>query len=651
MDQLTEEKAKGIVKNNLQDFMHSEMGADFNRAGFTNCINPEHPDHNPSMNIYTDKEGHHRAKCHSCGANYDIFDAVAIQYGLSTGEAFRKTYEIYGLNVKNAQEYQNHTKTEQNTDTSIHTTAYTQEESQKVQEYIELCHSRIQEIDYPQQRGLSDDIIKRARLGYDPQFSTGTNGDTWEALIIPTKDNSYVARNINPDASLKNRYRKIGGIGFFGLLSIQYTNTPLYVVEGELDVLSIMEAGGFAIGLGSIANANSFIKTMKDFKPDNSFIIALDNDDRGISTAKTIEKGLREANIPAYTINPYGEYKDANDMLMNDRDALESFISKSHEAKNLEELVKELKRKEYEKNNTASYLQDFINGIAESASTEAISTGFNSLDKRLDGGLYESLYTVGAVSSLGKTTFITQITDQIAEAGGDVLIFSLEMARNELMAKTISRHTLRETLMSGGDTRNAKTARGITTGSRWEKYSPAEVQLINKSIEEYGKYANNIYVKEGLGDITAKDIRQQVEEHVSLTGKRPVVVVDYLQILSPHDPRMPEKWNTDKAVMELKRISRDYKIPVIAISSFNRENYENAVTMKAFKESGGIEYSADVVIGLQFKGAGGTNFHTQNARKKTPREIQLVILKNRHGEIGDPIDYEYYPMFNYFKEA
>jgi replicative DNA helicase len=225
------------------------------------------------------------------------------------------------------------------------------------------------------------------------------------------------------------------------------------------------------------------------------------------------------------------------------------------------------------------------------------------------------------------------------------------MARNELMAKTISRHTLRETLMSGGDTRNAKTARGITTGSRWEKYSPAEVQLINKSIEEYGKYANNIYVKEGLGDITAKDIRQQVEEHVSLTGKRPVVVVDYLQILSPHDPRMPEKWNTDKAVMELKRISRDYKIPVIAISSFNRENYENAVTMKAFKESGGIEYSADVVIGLQFKGAGGTSFNTQNARKKTPREIQLVILKNRHGEIGDPIEYEYYPMFNYFKEA
>jgi replicative DNA helicase len=62
----------------------------------------------------------------------------------------------------------------------------------------------------------------------------------------------------------------------------------------------------------------------------------------------------------------------------------------------------------------------------------------------LDDGLYEGLYIVGAMSSLGKTTFVTQIGDQIANNGTDVLIFSLEMSRYELMAKSISRLTLTE---------------------------------------------------------------------------------------------------------------------------------------------------------------------------------------------------------------
>lgn len=56
---------------------------------------------------------------------------------------------------------------------------------------------------------------------------------------------------------------------------------------------------------------------------------------------------------------------------------------------------------------------------------------------------------MGAISSLGKTTLILQIADQIAQNGKDVLIFSLEMAKAELMAKSISRHTLQQVLNDG----------------------------------------------------------------------------------------------------------------------------------------------------------------------------------------------------------
>jgi replicative DNA helicase len=105
---------------------------------------------------------------------------------------------------------------------------------------------------------------------------------------------------------------------------------------------------------------------------------------------------------------------------------------------------------------------------------------------------------------------------------------------------------------------------------------------------------------------------------------------------------MTDKQNTDKAVLELKRISRDYKTPIIAISSFNRNHYQKEVTMEAFKESGAIEYSSDVLIGLQLK--------SEN-EESTDREVELVILKNRNGKRGSKLTYTYSPRFNYFKES
>ena len=142
----------------------------------------------------------------------------------------------------------------------------------------------------------------------------------------------------------------------------------------------------------------------------------------------------------------------------------------------------------------------------------------------------------------------------------------------------------------------------------------------------------------------------QVEEHISCTGRKPVVIIDYLQILAPHNERSTDKQNTDHAVLQLKRLSRDFKLPVIAISSFNRENYVSRVSMQAFKESGAIEYSTDVLIGLQLKGAGEKGFDIDDAKSKNPREIEAVILKNRSGATGGKISFRYYTMFNFFQE-
>ena len=174
--------------------------------------------------------------------------------------------------------------------------------------------------------------------------------------------------------------------------------------------------------------------------------------------------------------------------------------------------------------------------------------------------------------------------------------------------------------------------------------------MIKKAGENYSQYCKNIYIVEGTGLIGVKKIRSDVEKHIKYTGKVPVVIIDYLQILYPVDERFTEKQNTDRSVIELKRISRDFKTPLIVISSFNRENYKSIVSMQSFKESGAIEHSSDVLIGLQLKGTGRDSFDVNEAKSRNPREIELVVLKNRNGRTGVKMEFDYYAMYNYFKE-
>jgi replicative DNA helicase len=221
------------------------------------------------------------------------------------------------------------------------------------------------------------------------------------------------------------------------------------------------------------------------------------------------------------------------------------------------------------------------------------------------------------------------------------------MSKAELIAKSLSR----ETLDISKNKREAKTVRGITDGARYDKYTKQEIEVLQNAITAYQSYAKNIYMIEGIGDVTTEKIRERIQKHINTTKKIPIVIIDYLQIIASLDSRLSDKQATDKAVLELKRISRDYKLTVIAISSFNRANYSEAVTMQAFKESGAIEYSSDVLIGLQAKGAGTKDFDIDSEKNRDPRTIELKILKNRNGRTGATIDFFYYPLFNQFEEA
>lgn len=639
-------RAREELKPRLKDYVESITGRSKGENMYICPICGSGTGKNHTGAFSIDKKKPTRWKCFSCGNGGDIFDLIGAVENITEPLAqLQRAGELFGIEITGGVA-QNQPKTERGTDMNIHTDTYTQTDTENdYMSYYRECQNRLEEENYFTERGISQEVVNRFWLGYDPNFTQYTYGTPWKAVIIPTSRYSYVARNTDPNTG--DRYRKVGSTVPFNYKALANAKKPIFITEGEIDALSIIEVGGEAVGLGSATNIDNFIKYVKQCKPAHPFILALDNDEAGRDATKKLAKALEELGVSFYRVDLYSGLKDANMALMNDRKSLTQAVA---QAEHVEEEALEAEREEYRKASSYNHLQEFINGIAEGVNTPATPTGFDALDYVLDGGLYEGLYILGAITSLGKTTFALQIADQIADSGRDVLIFSLEMARAELMSKSISRLTLLDVLENNGDIRNAKTNRGITAGARYEHYSQEERELIQRAITAYGEYAPQIYIHEGMGNIDTEYIRKTVEKHKYYTGQTPVVLVDYVQILAPYDVRATDKQNMDKSILELKRISRDYKIPVIGISSFNRDNYNNEVAFNAFKESGAIEYGSDVLIGLQLKGAGSKDFNSTEAKKKNPREIELVVLKNRNGKTGNRIEYEYYPMFNYFKE-
>lgn len=604
-----------------------------------------------------------RWKCFACNQGGDIFDLIGKHENLPDLPTQMKIVsERFGVPLDDAGEYQNRAKSGQHTHTSMQANTYTQKQVDFSGFFAE-AHANLGLTNYPQMRGLSMEVLRRFNVGYVAEWrhpSAPATVQPTPRLIIPTSRYSYLARDTRsdiPEEQKQYKQQKAGSAHIFNLSALKEATTPVFIVEGEIDAMSIIEAGGEAVALGSVSMINAFLKAVITDKPAQPLIVALDNDGSGKKAENDLKEGLEKAGIAFYGYNPALVWKDANEALQHDREAFCSFVARATEyvQEEAERKVREAREK-YLQTSAAHHLQDFQNGIKASVASRAVSTGFFYLDRALgdtystSSGLYEGLYIVGAISSLGKTTLIMQISDQIAQSGQDVLIFSLEMARSEIMAKSISRHTFQLATARGVDTSVAKTARGITCGDRYSSYSQLEHALIKDAMTAYSSYAGHVFILEGVGDIGAEQVRNAVAEHVRQTGTAPVVVVDYLQIMAPADPRMTDKQNTDKAVMELKRISRDYKVPVIAISSLNRQSYSKKISMEAFKESGAIEYSSDVLIGLQLKGVGASNFDVDAAKSKNPREIELVILKNRNGQTGSTVAYNFYPMFNFFRE-
>lgn len=435
--------------------------------------------------------------------------------------------------------------------------------------YYEKCRADLQNTSYWAERGLSLETCQKHWIGYDPQK---------KGLVIPNTKSSYLVRYVEKGTDEKGKVWNPPGIAvqLFNEKALYEKDRPVFIVEGAIDALSIEEAGGSAVALNSTSNTRLLLEAVEKIKPKTLLIIAMDNDSAGRQTSDRLKTALDEKGINSLVYNIYGEHcKDANEMLVKYRHLLADEVGRS---------LDDWQKMKLWRSSNAGKLSEIFEQYA--AEKEHYPTGFSDLDSILDGGLFPGLYIMGAISSLGKTTFLVQLADNLAKSGQHVLYFSLEMSTKELVAKSLSRISAEEIEDIPDSGYYPLTTRKIL--SKFSRMKPKEREILEGIRPIYEDFAGNIFVYARVGDITISQIEEITAAHIRETGKRPVVMIDYLQILKPVLDRATDKQETDNAVKRLKLLAESQDVPVVAISSFNRQNYLEPVNMSAFKESGRI---------------------------------------------------------------
>jgi len=610
-----------------------------------------HLDRDPSMGFDPRRNKVH---CFACGADYDLFDLLTLDNSLSSPlEALSLASKRYGNG--SAAQAAGSGGGPRSADRPAKRAAPASEgrgevppavSGEEPPSYLDDCFSHRTETDYFAQRGLSDATVTRFRLGYDPQR---------DCVVLPCEGGRFIRRSVGEKRYLNEKGRPSplfqpelltaspqsppspGSAG--GEPSPAGAAAPVFLLEGTFDALSAQELGYRACALNGSGNREKAAALLRQLPKPAPILLLTDNDAAGDAWARA----LTDEFPWLYRCPPVPVGKDLNEYLCADREGAARFLAscvadwEAHQPP------------PYTESSAAGQMEAFLAYIEKQAARPALKTGFPKLDQALDGGLYDGLYVIGAVSSLGKTAFCMQMADQLAMEGRDVLIFSLEMMPWELMARSISRESFQ--LDTSARRRMAKTARGVLDGRRYPNYTDQESAHLETARAKYASYAGHLYFREGDHETGLDYIQKEVARHIAETGVKPVVLIDYLQIIAPVDVHFTDKQNLDRIVCALKKLSRQYELTIFAISSFNRENYNLEVSMNAFKESGGIDYSADVLLGLQARGAGKPGFSIDEEKRKDPRELELKILKNRSAALGAPIPLRYYPAFSCFEEG
>ncbi len=298
----------------------------------------------------------------------------------------------------------------------------------------------------------------------------------------------------------------------------------------------------------------------------------------------------------------------------------------------------------------ASSFDEFMEKIRTKA-YEPLKTGIPEFDELLGGGVMkQSLVILSASPATGKTTLAQQIFETMARNGTDVVFLNLEMSKEQLLARSLSRIVSR----NGGSV----SASEVLQGYQW---SDTQKKHVLKAAEEYKRYiaphlCYNPYDCTADLDAIMESLSISADSAIQDGKSAPVVVLDYLHLVTSGSGD-DQVGTIKKTVKALKDYAIQYDTFVFAISATNRtSNADGVISLNSGRDSSALEYTADVALSLNyaalhnkyklsFVDSNGSAHrdevadardpdHMEYLQRQKPRKMVVQVLKNRLSEPG-----------------
>ena len=587
---MTRDQAKEEIRANISCLDYLEKSKHGNYCClFCNSGKGEHK--TGAVKYYPDTNTFY---CHQCQKSGDVIDLYQQTTGKDYNEALSLLAESLNITIDGQEERIEtaHKEEKQETPRADFTA------------YYKACRARLTDpaaVEYLQSRGISTETAAKYWVGFDaaadPASAPGAMGNEYKPhptprLIIPTNKAHYVGRRIDGVKDFDKVNAKGSTPGIFNE-KVLYTQEvqEVFVCEGAFDALSLLEIGKNAIALNSAGNYDKLVDIVREKSGKikaTAFVLCSDND-ANQNTAEQIkgefaelEKKLKTlTDIPILSADINGIYKDANEHLTKDR---ASFIA----------TVGKVSQDCRPKTTGAGMLDVFLSNI-QTRDYEPIKTGINALDFALKGGFTrKTLVMFGAAPGMGKTALAQWVFENMAAAGNDVLYINLEMARDQLLARSISRLAWK---YEHADI----SALDVLRGYAW---TDEQRQTIEKTATRYKEEiaGHFIYNPDGISNEINSILAamQREADRLQKVGRpAPLVCIDYLQLIDTQNRDATE--GMKNVIKALKDFAINNNTVVFVIMANNRtSNKAGAADMDSGRDTSAIEYTGDLMLGLVY---------------------------------------------------
>jgi replicative DNA helicase len=599
----------------------------------------------------------------SCGAGGYIFDLIGIVEGISdTAEQFKRAAELYGISNTNAQGGGKAGTKKQAPPPTPAADLNAQDEQNEPPEGVRLP-------DKAEINRLIDSVVigeysKKTVYNYETYIKVRFENPEDKAKTFRqfTIEGGQLKTSIG---DIKRHLYKPENI-----TAARDNAQPLYIVEGEKDVETLEKIGLYATTSGSSNDKAVYTyNSTKELLRGLNVIVLLDNDAPGLKIAQEIERELKGVcNMQFVNLcEPLGkEIKaggDVTDFLQYHAADFKGMTDSEKKAAAVELLRAEIEKlalntvQENPPKTGAELLDEFILKVSTSKDFEPIPTGIENIDKAIGGGfIRKSIVMLGAAPGMGKTALAQWIFENMAAAGNDVLYINLEMSRDQLLARSISRLCWR---CFEQDVNALDVLRGYSWTEEQRELITAAAQIYKKDTAPHF-----IYNPEGVSNKKTSifEAMQAETDRLKAIGKpAPLICIDYLQLIDTEEKDPIEGLKNVIYCFKDFAIKNDTVIFVIMASN-RASNKEGIMTLESGRDTSSIEYSGDLIMGLSYTAiedkrpmpTGATNSKGEDIKKpcdldtirelrrrafdnktevpKVCNEISLKVVKNRFGE-------------------